>query len=174
MAMQLRSVRRVLAALLAFGLGVAGSAPVHADAVRGSATNLPLPRFVSLKASSGNVRRGPSLSHRIDWVFRHRDMPLLVTAEFGHWRRVEDSEGQGGWIHYALLSGSRTVLFEQDHAALRSRPDTTAPVLAEAESGVIARLESCNLDWCRVNADGTDGWAAKAALWGVGADEIRE
>ena len=71
---------------------------------RGSSTNLPVPRFVSLKSSEGNVRRGPSLEHRIDWVFRHRDMPLRITGEFGHWRRVEDNEGQGGWIHYSLLS----------------------------------------------------------------------
>ena len=32
----------------------------------GPETNLPMPRFVSLKASESNVRRGPSLSHRID------------------------------------------------------------------------------------------------------------
>ena len=57
---------------------------------RGPVTGLPLPRYVSLKASEANVRRGPSLTHRIDWVFKRRDMPLRITAEFGHWRRVED------------------------------------------------------------------------------------
>ena len=46
-------------------------------------TNLPLPRYVSLKGGEGNARRGPSLSHRIDWVFRHAGMPLRVVAEFG-------------------------------------------------------------------------------------------
>ena len=54
---------------------------------RGPVTNLPLPRYVSLKGNEGNARRGPSLSHRIDWVFRHAGMPLRVVAEFGHWRR---------------------------------------------------------------------------------------
>ena len=47
---------------------------------RGSVTNLPLPRFVSLKASEGNVRRGPSLAHKIDWVFKHRNMPQYAAA----------------------------------------------------------------------------------------------
>ena len=37
---------------------------------KGAVTNLPLPRFVSLKASKANARRGPSLSHRIDWVYK--------------------------------------------------------------------------------------------------------
>lgn len=149
-------------------------ATAAAEAVRGPVTNLPLPRFVSLKAAEGNVRRGPSLEHRIDWVFRHRDMPLRITAEFGHWRRVEDNEGQGGWIYYTLLSGVRTVLVEADGAALRARPDATAPVVAEAQAGVIARLGACEPDWCRISAGGEKGWVAKAALWGVEADELRD
>ncbi|HCT32088.1 MAG TPA: aspartyl-trna synthetase, partial [Sulfitobacter sp.] len=81
--------------------------PVFAQEV-GQVTNLPVPRFVSMKASEGNVRRGPSLTHRIDWVFKHRDLPLRITAEHGHWRRVEDRDGMGGWVHYSLLSGTRT------------------------------------------------------------------
>ena len=39
------------------------------------------PRYVSLKASEANVRRGPSLTHRIDWVYKRRAMPLRVTAD---------------------------------------------------------------------------------------------
>jgi len=65
------------------------------------------------------VRRGPSLTHRIDWIFKRRGMPLQVTAEFGNWRRVRDRDGAGGWIHYSLLSGVRTVLVEKDMLALR-------------------------------------------------------
>jgi len=140
---------------------------------RGQVTNLPIPRYVSLKASEGNVRRGPSLSHRIDWVFSRRNMPLEVTDEYGHWRRVRDRDGQGGWIHYSLLSGVRTVIVEEDMAALRLKPDPDAPVNARAEAGVIAQLNTCMLDWCRIQADGQRGWVPKSALWGVGADELR-
>lgn len=169
-----RLVVAAAAGLLAAGMaGAAGTPETDGAAMQGSVTNLPLPRFVSLKASEANVRRGPSLEHRIDWVFRHRDMPLRVTAEFGHWRRVEDNEGQGGWIYYTLLSGVRTVLIEADGTALRSRPDPEAPAVAEAEAGVIGRLGECRHDWCRITADGEKGWVAKAALWGVEADEIR-
>ena len=100
--------------------------PVFAQEV-GQVTNLPVPRFVSMKASEGNVRRGPSLTHRIDWVFKHRDLPLRITAEHGHWRRVEDRDGMGGWVHYSLLSGTRTVLVEQDRLQLLVRPDPKAP-----------------------------------------------
>lgn len=158
------------------GAGAAGTATQPADgaAARGAVTNLPLPRYVSLKASEANVRRGPSLEHRIDWVFRHRDMPLRVTAEFGHWRRVEDSDGQGGWIHYSLLSGARTVLVEADHAALRALPDPGADIVAEAEAGVIARLGACNPAWCEITAGGEAGWVDRAQIWGVDAGETRD
>jgi SH3-like domain-containing protein len=138
---------------------------------RGKVTNLPIPRYVSLKASEGNVRRGPSLSHRIDWVFKRRDMPLEVTDEYGNWRRVRDRDGQGGWIHFSLLSGVRTVIVEEDMAALHMKPDATAPVAARAEAGVIAELDECAADWCRIDADGYRGWVQRSALWGVTAQD---
>jgi SH3-like domain-containing protein len=145
-----------------------------AAAERGPVTGLAIPRYVSLKASEANVRRGPSLTHRIDWVYKRRGMPLRVTAEFGHWRRVEDREGAGGWVHYSLLSGVRTVLVEPDMLDITARPDPDARVVARLETGVIARLSECGPSWCALSAGGHDGWAPKAALWGVDAGEIVE
>ncbi|APE44407.1 aspartyl-trna synthetase [Sulfitobacter alexandrii] len=147
--------------------------PAMADGV-GPVTNLPLPRFVSMKASEGNVRRGPSLSHRIDWVFKRRDMPLRITAEHGHWRRVEDRDGMGGWVHYSLLSGTRTVLVEQDMLALHVRPDPNAPVTAALELGVVARLGECIPEWCELRTGGYSGWAPKSRIWGVAPEEIHD
>ena len=141
---------------------------------RGSETNLPLPRFVSLKASEGNVRRGPSLSHRIDWIFTRRNMPLEITAEFGHWRRVRDREGAGGWVHYSLLSGTRTVIVEGELVDLLQRPDSDAQIVARAESGVIARLGDCLPKWCQITAERQRGWVRKADLWGVKPEELRD
>ncbi|WP_371225350.1 SH3 domain-containing protein [Roseovarius sp. 2305UL8-3] len=141
---------------------------------RGSVTNLPLPRYVSLKASEGNVRRGPSLTHRIDWVFKRKDIPLIITAEHGHWRRVEDRDGAGGWIHYSLLSGARTAIVERDMLDIVSKPEDGALVVARLELGVIVRLDQCDASWCRLNASGYRGWAPKTALWGIGAQEILE
>lgn len=162
-----------------FGLGavlaVLLAAPfASAQEQKGKVTNLPVPRFVSLKAAEGNVRRGPSLTHRIDWVFKRRNMPLRVTAEHGHWRRVEDRDGLGGWVHYSLLSGVRTVIIEKDLLTLRTRPEANAPATAALEIGVVARLGKCSLEWCRLSSGGFKGWAPKARVWGVGASEIRD
>ena len=163
----------VVRAMASLCLAVVVALPVAAKDV-GPVTNLPLPRYVSLKAAEGNVRRGPSLSHRIDWVFTRRDMPLQITAEHGHWRRVEDRDGLGGWVHYSLLSGTRTVLVEQDMLTIRTRPEADAPVAAALEAGVIARLGKCDVEWCRITSAGYKGWAPKARLWGVAMDELRD
>jgi SH3-like domain-containing protein len=148
----------------------AGGAPTG----KGAVTNLPLPRYVSLKSSDGNVRRGPSLEHRIDWVFRHPGLPLRVTAEFEHWRRVEDNEGQGGWIYYTLLSGVRTVLVTEERTPLHAGPGEKTAVVAIADEGVIGNLGACTLDWCAISAGGEEGWVAKSRLWGVDPSEVRD
>lgn len=161
-------VSLALAALLAW------SASLSHALERGPVTNLPIPRFVSLKAAESNVRRGPSLTHRIDWVFKRRNMPLRITAEHGHWRRVEDRDGFGGWVHYSLISGNRTVIVESDLLPLHSRPDPTTPVTVALEAGVVADLGKCTLQWCRLTSEGYRGWARKDALWGVEPQEIRD
>lgn len=159
--------------LAALGVGLSGPLAAAQDVPRGPVTNLPVPRYVSLKADRGNVRRGPSRTHRVDWVFTQRNMPLRITAEFEHWRRVQDWEGEGGWIHFSLLSGVRTVIVVEDFAPLRLLPDDNAAPRAYAEHGVIARLGECTEDWCRISAEGRRGWVRKTSLWGVADDEVR-
>ncbi len=142
------------------------------DPTKGAVTNLPIPRFVSLKGSEGNARRGPGLTHRIDWVFTRAGMPLKITAEYEHWRRVEDVDGAGGWVNFALLSGVRTVLVSQDMAQAFSKPDALTDVLFQSEMGVIGKLLQCIPDWCRISVEGEKGWVQKSSLWGVLPDEI--
>lgn len=149
-----------------------GAKAAPRDPTRGSVTNLPLPRFVSLKSTEGNARRGPGLTHRIDWVFKRAGMPLRITAEYEHWRRVEDADGIGGWVNYSLLSGTRTALVLQDMAEFRTLPDTNAPVSFQAEYGVVGRILECEIVWCRMSLDGQRGWVQKTALWGVDPTEV--
>ncbi|WP_112320476.1 SH3 domain-containing protein [Oceanibium sediminis] len=144
-----------------------------AEEQRGPVTNLPLPRYVSIKTGEANVRRGPGLTHRIDWVFQHRNLPVEITAEYGHWRRIRDIEGAGGWVHYSLLSGARYVQITAD-TTLHDSPDPQDRVVARAEAGAIARLGDCAPAWCEITSGGVGGWAPKTALWGVRDDEIRD
>ncbi|PIE08020.1 MAG: aspartyl-trna synthetase [Rhodobacterales bacterium] len=148
--------------------------PAPRETARGPVTGLPLPRFVTLRSSKANVRRGPSLTHRIDWVFTARGMPLEVVGEYGHWRRVRDHDGVGGWVHYRMLSGARAGLVKPGGAVLFARADTASQVNAELDPGVIATLTRCGPSWCQAKAGGYRGWLLKSHLWGVGPAEIFE
>ncbi len=173
--------RAFLIAVLA-ALSIASAVPgqSHAQAIGqatgspaiGSETGLPLPRYVSLKTTRGRARRGPSDTHRVDWIYTRRDLPLRVTGEFGHWRRIEDYEGRGGWIHYSLLSGVRTVLVTTDMTPMRSAPRDTADEVAVLERDVVGRIIECQPAWCRLNVEGTRGWVERGALWGLDPNEV--
>src|SRR6266542_3180759 len=89
------------------GLVAAGAAEQLST---GSASGLPVPRFVSLKSDRVNVRAGPTRDHDVTWVYTRAALPVEVTAEFENWRRIRDWEGAEGWVYHSLLSGRRTAI----------------------------------------------------------------
>ena len=141
---------------------------------KGQVTNLPIPRYVSLKVKEANARRGPSLSHKIDWIYKRQNMPLEIYGEYENWRRVRDFEGLGGWVHYTLLSGIRYVLVKNELLEMRLLPSIDAQVIAKVPQHNIATLDKCNKDWCRIIDDGYKGWVPKNGIWGVYENELKE
>ena len=150
---------------------IAAPAPQADGPQRGPVTGFPIPRYVSIKTSEANARRGPSRSHRIDWVFQRRNMPVMVVAEHGHWRRIIDRDGAGGWVHYTLLSGERTAIVDTEMLPILARPEANAPIRAQAERDVIAELRQCRAGWCEVEVGGFRGWVTISGLWGVDPNE---
>ena len=144
------------------------------ESQRGQVTNLPIPRYVSLKAKEANARRGPSLSHKIDWIYKRQNLPLEIYAEYENWRRVRDFEGLGGWVHYTLLSGTRYVLVKNELLEMRLLPSIDAQVIAKVPQHNIATLDKCNKDWCRIIDDGYKGWVPKNGIWGVYENEVKD
>ena len=141
---------------------------------KGQVTNLPIPRYVSLKVKEANARRGPSLSHKIDWIYKRQNMPLEIYAEYENWRRVRDFEGLGGWVHYTLLSGIRYVLIKNELLEMRLLPSLESQVVAKVPQYNIATLDKCNKNWCRIIDDGYKGWVQKEAIWGVYKHEAKK
>jgi len=134
-------------------------------------SRLPIPRFVSLKSNRVNVRRGPSKSHRVTWVFSRKGLPVEIVAEFDNWRRIRDSEGEEGWVSQALLTGERTALIApwlpKQRVRLYSSADTSAAAVAIMETGVLGRVSACDGDWCTFSTAGYRGWIQQDLLWGV-------
>lgn len=142
------------------------------------ATGLPLPRFVSTRSDSVNVRTGPGERYPVQWVLRKKGMPVEITAEYENWRKVRDWEGTEGWVHMALLSGRRNAVIYPGDGVLRSRPDAIARPLARLQQGVMARIKECRADWCEISVGSTPaataGWVNKSSLWGVYPSETIE
>jgi SH3-like domain-containing protein len=137
----------------------------------GSETNLPIPRFVSLRSSEVNLRTGPGTMYPVAWVYVRRDLPVEVIAEFDVWRKIRDWQGTTGWVHQSMLDGRRTVRISGSERALRHDPDDDAAVVARLAPGVIGRLLECNDSWCRIEVGGNRGWLKRDEFWGVYPDE---
>lgn len=136
-------------------------------------SGLPIPRFVTIKASEANTRTGPSVRYPVVWVYRKKGLPVEIIAEFEQWRKIRDRQGDEGWIHESLLSGSRSVFLTggaETHILYRL-PDPTSLPLLKAEPGVMASLLECKKAWCRLRIDGEKGWIERQYLWGVYPNE---
>ena len=168
----MRAVKALSLSMLLMLAPLAAPSARAEEPVLGPVTNLPIPRYVSLRSNRINVRRGPGLDYRKDWVFRRAGLPVRIVDEYGDWRRIVDNDDAGGWVYHAMLTGRRTVLITAGRATLRESPADTAAATARAEEGVVARLRRCEPEWCEIEADGHSGWVRKADIWGVDADEV--
>ena len=149
-----------------------------AEAASTGPSGLPLPRYVSLKASRVNMRVGPGRDYKVDWMYTKRGLPLEILQEYDNWRKVRDPEGVEGWILHSLLSGARTAIVapwkrheKENHSALRKNPSPTGVTVARLEAGVLVKVSQCLDGWCKMSVKGIDGYIEQASLWGVYPDE---
>nr|WP_165914104.1 SH3 domain-containing protein [Sinorhizobium americanum] len=161
--------------LLAMVLATASmNSAAFAQAAKGP-SGLPLPRFVSLKSKSVNLRIGPSLDYAVAFRYLKTGVPVEIIQEYDNWRRIRDADGTEGWVNQALLSGDRTALAapwmrgkgESVFVNLRRDPQSAAPIVARMQPGVLLHIGECNGDWCHAETQGVEGWIAQAEIWGA-------
>jgi len=147
-------------------------------------SGLPLPRFVSLKATKVNMRIGPGEDYSVAYRYVKSGLPLEVIQEYDNWRRVRDADGTTGWIHGSLLSGTRTAIASpwrqavdsKDTVTLYNTPAAQAGVVAYLEPGVVGKIDSCDGAWCEFEVKYDErmlrGYVNQAELWGAYPDEV--
>jgi SH3-like domain-containing protein len=152
----------------------------------GPVTGLPLPRFVSLKSSDTNLRKGPNVRFPISWHYQRKGYPMMLVAEFENWRKLKDFDGSEGWVHENLITGTRNVMIIANKYKTKNtmylerkaeliifmHPDENSYPMARAQIGVLAKLKKCQKEWCKVKVENYSGWILKANLWGVGTEEV--
>ena len=167
--------------LVAAGGVWSGSEPATTEAALQSApagieigeSGLPIPRFASLGSGEVNLRTGPGVRYPVAWVFTRKGLPVIITAEFEHWRKVRDRDGAEGWVHKSMLSGRRYAVVTEQLATLLREPETGARPVLRVQGGVLGELLGCRDRWCRLEVGDVRGWVHRAQIFGVlGAEEF--
>ncbi len=147
--------------------------PSFAQATK-SASGLPLPRFVSLKAKKINLRVGPGKDYAVSWLYLKSGLPVEIIQEYDNWRRIRDADGAEGWVFHSMLSGDRNAIAApwmktKGDVFVNMRADArdTGSVVARLEPGVIVKIDECNGDWCHAEAKGVEGYLSQAEIWGA-------
>lgn len=152
---------------------VTATAPAAQSSSKGP-SGLPLPRFVSLKAKSVNLRIGPGTDYAVSWRYLKSGLPVEIIQEYENWRRIRDADGTEGWVNQSLLSGDRSAVAApwmrgNGEVFVHMRRDTlsSAAVVAKLEPGVLLKLDECTGNWCLAEAGSVQGWVSQGEIWGA-------
>lgn len=134
-------------------------------------SGFPVPRFVALKSGEVNARKGPGEDYRILWVWRVRNMPLMVVAESKEWRKVRGPDGGEAWVKSQMVDGSRSAMrVKPGDLPLLAEPKAGSRVVAYLRSGAVATQVGSQKGWNHLQAGGEKGWAPEAEVWGGGPE----
>ena len=135
-----------------------------------------LHEYLSLRHDKVRMRTAPGTSRPVLWLYQRRGLPLLVTRRVEHWRRVQDWEGEQGWVHISQLSRQRTAVVAMEEIALYSEPEASSPRRAILAYGMVGVLAQCLPEWCQMRVENKaqkiEGWVHRGGIWGIGADEL--
>lgn len=131
------------------------------------------PYWASISSGKAMMRTGPARTYPATWLYVRADLPIKVIETYPSWRKIQDPDGQTGWMLVNLLSDQRTALVTGEAPRpLHDSPDEASPALYKAEPGVVGRLSECQGDWCRLDVGGRQGFIKRDHIWGTDPDEV--
>jgi SH3-like domain-containing protein len=153
----------VLAALLVSTLALGAA---------GAQTERKAPYWASISSGKALMRTGPGRNYPATWLYVRADMPIRVIETYPNWRKVEDPDGEKGWMLQRLLSDTRTGLVKPGAPRpLYEKADEHSALRYRAEAGVVGRLSRCDGRWCLFAANGRQGYIHEDDIWGVDPGE---
>lgn len=128
--------------------------------------SLSLARTVSVKKDNVNVRSGPGTTFPVSMEL-FKGYPLKVVETKGDWLKISDFENDTGWIYSPLVVPGNTVIVNGKKSInMRSKPNTTASIVATVDRGVVLTKVSTQGKWVKVrHAQGAVGWIYSPLLW---------
>lgn len=134
------------------------------------------PYYVCIKSSKANVRVGPGEKYKIVATFNTKFIPVVINARYGHWRRIKDPDGLGGWVHKNFLSSKkRFVISRVELSHIYESPDSNSKIIVDLKKNVVMHLVSVKDGWCRVEFESHkkkyEGWIEMTSVFGVDRKE---
>lgn len=149
-------------------------ATAHASAERAATSAAQVNAFAVVSPAILNVRKGPGKDYKVLFVITKQHLPLEVLLKYEGWYKIKDHEGVEGWVKQGTLSFNRkkrSVFFKNNDTPLYSSPQK-GRIKAKAQKGVLAKIISCDKNFCQVSVDKITGWSEKKYLWGVYPQEL--
>lgn len=128
-------------------------------------------KMVSVVGDNVNLRSGPGTNYKVKWKYGD-GFPLRVLQEKGSWMKVEDFEGDTGWLARKLTSPTGHMVVkvfknENKKVNIRSGPGTKYRIVGKAYYGVVFKTVKQQGGWAKVRHDsGLEGWIKRTLLWG--------
>ena len=141
-------------------------------AAAASAQDKKPPYWASIASGEAMMRTGPGRNYPGVWLYKRRDLPVRVLQIYPNWRKIEDPDGEQGWMLVTLLSDRRTAIVRPGAVRdVRTKADAAAPVRYRLQPGVVGRIDDCSGAWCRIESGQKRGYIARDALCGLDANE---
>ena len=142
-------------------------------ATAASAQDKKPPYWASIASGEAMMRTGPGKNYPGIWLYKRRDLPIRVIQVYPNWRKIEDPDGQQGWMLVTLLSDRRTAIVKPGEPRdIRVQPSRSAQVRFRAEHGVVGRIGQCDGSYCHIQIGPREGYIAQADIWGTGDGEV--
>ena len=108
------------------GLFIAGLLTL---ATAASAQDKTPPYWASIASGEAMMRTGPGRNYPGVWLYKRRDLPVKVVQRHENWRKIEDPDGDQGWMLVTLLSDRRTAMVKDGTPRdVRSTASRTSPI----------------------------------------------
>ncbi len=98
-----------------------------------------------------------------------KDYPVEVIVVLEGWTKIREAGGELAWVESKSLSTRRTLMVNTRIADIRQASDDQAPLVFQAEQGVLLDLvELTGTGWARVaHRDGQSGYIRQSQVWGL-------
>ena len=126
------------------------------------------PYWASIASGEAMMRSGPGRNYPGLWLYQRRDLPVRVVQTYPQWRKIEDHDGQQGWMLVTMLSDKRSAIIRPGPPRdLHNKPDPASHVAYKAEAGVVGKIAKCRDSWCRMTIAKHEGYVRVGDIWGL-------